>query len=138
MAEFSRETIKRRVEELRTPFAQQAAALFRKNLAFQWKRRTTNCCLVLVPLLVLLLVFGAQALLEILFLGSSSVRCPYCGPAGDSWGQTYCNKASSCAQFFFPNSSRSDYEARPAGRARLCARACLCVRAARVAAAWHV
>jgi len=110
-AEFSQEAIRERVDNLRTPFMWQANALLRKNLAFQWKRRGTNCCLVLVPLLVLLLVFGAQALLETLFLGSSNVRCPYCGPADDDWGKLYRNKASSCVEFFFPNSSRSDYQA---------------------------
>ena len=101
--------LRRRVEKLHTPFLVQADALFRKNLSFQWKRRVTNCCLVLVPLFVLALVFGIQALVEILFLGTPAVRCPYCGPVGDAYGQLYCNKASSCVEFFFPNSSRQDY-----------------------------
>ena len=106
---ISAEEVQGRVDKLHTPFLAQADALFRKNLSFQWKRRVTNCCLVLVPLFVLALVFGIQALLEVLFLGTPLIRCPYCGPADDSYGQLYCNKASSCANFFFPNSSRQDY-----------------------------
>ena len=106
---ISADEVRRRVEKLHTPFLVQADALFRKNLSFQWKRRVTNCCLVLVPLFVLALVFGIQALLEILFLGTGVIRCPYCGPAGDAYGQLYCNKAASCVEFFFPNSSRQEY-----------------------------
>jgi len=105
---ISQDEIRSRVQKLHTPFSGQANALLRKNLSFQWKRRVTNCCLVLVPLFVLALVFGIQALLEILFLGTGRVRCPYCGPSDDDFGKLYCNKKN-CVDFFFSNSSRQEY-----------------------------
>lgn len=108
--QITQEEVQARVKKLHTPFIGQANALFRKNLSFQWKRRTTNCCLVAVPLFVLALVFAIQALLELLFLGQGVVRCPYCGPADDDYGRLYCNKASSCVDFFFSNSSRQEYK----------------------------
>jgi hypothetical protein len=103
--------VRARVEKLRTPFAGQANALFRKNLMFQYKRSCSNCCLVSVPIFVLALVFGIQVLVELVFLGTGRVRCPYCGPANDDFGKLYCNKASSCLDYFgFTNSSRQDLQ----------------------------
>ena len=52
--------VRARVAKLHTPFLQQANALFRKNLVFQWKRRLSNCCLVAEPIFVLAMVFGIQ------------------------------------------------------------------------------
>jgi hypothetical protein len=95
----------RRVAKLSTSFTSQADALFRKNLQFQWKRRVTNSFLVLVPALVLALIFGVQQALDSLVLSSASTRCPYCGPATDAFGRSYCMGSSSCVEFFFPNST---------------------------------
>ena len=102
----AREELQARVTKLHTPYRNQANALFNKNLAFQKKRRITNICLLVVPILVLGVVFAIQELLEVFFLGTSAVRCPYCGPADDDYGKFYCNNAASCVDFFFPNSSR--------------------------------
>ena len=78
---------------------------------FQYKRTCSNCCLVCVPIFVLALVFGIQVLVELVFLGTGRVRCPYCGPATDDFGKLYCNKASSCLDFFgFTNSSRQELQ----------------------------
>ena len=85
-----------RMERLQTPFRMQAEALFRKNLSYQKKRRLTNACLVIVPILVLGLILGVQFVVEVLFLGQPNVRCPYCGPADDDYGKLYCNGFSSC------------------------------------------
>jgi hypothetical protein len=107
--ELTNSEVRQRVEKLRTPFIGQANALFRKNLMFQYKRSCSNCCLVSVPIFVLALVFGIQVLVELVFLGTGRVRCPYCGPANDDFGKLYCNKASSCLEYFgFTNSSRQD------------------------------
>ena len=73
-------------------------------LQFQWKRRVTNSCLVLVPALVLALIFGIQEALDSLVLSSTSTRCPYCGP-NDAFGRSYCMGSTDCPEFFFPNST---------------------------------
>jgi hypothetical protein len=95
-----------RIDQLQTPYLKQADALFRKNLSFQKKRRLTNCCLVLAPILVIGLILCVQYIFEVLFLGKPRVRCPYCGPADDAYGKTYCAGYGSCQEFFFPNASR--------------------------------
>jgi hypothetical protein len=91
--------VNQRVKNLQTSFAAQSNALFRKNLTFQGKRRCTNCCLLLVPIFLTVLVLLLQLLIEVLFLGRNFVRCPYCGPA-DDFAKTYCANKD-CADFFF-------------------------------------
>jgi hypothetical protein len=99
---FDNAEVTRRVESLRTPFSRQADALFRKNLMFQSKRKCTNCCLICIPVLFLILVLLLQFMIEILFLGKPLVRCPYCGPSNDDFGKLYCNKQD-CVEYFFPS-----------------------------------
>jgi len=101
---LSREELRGRVERLNTPFVRQANALFRKNLQFQWKRRVTNSCLILIPALVLALIFGIQQAIDSLVLSSATLRCPYCGP-NDAFGRAYCLGSSDCPELFFPNST---------------------------------
>lgn len=98
-----------RMQTLQAPYRKQADALFRKNLSFQKKRRLTNVCLVVVPILVLSLILLVQFIVEELFLGEPRVRCPYCGPADDDFGKVYCDREPSCQQFFFENESRAEY-----------------------------
>ena len=109
---ISAEQVAVRMQKLKTPYLTQANALFRKNLSFQKKRRLTNCCLVIVPILVLCLILGVQLIVEILFLAQPRVRCPYCGPADDAYGKIYCANFASCQSFFFPNESRAEYKNR--------------------------
>ena len=99
-----------RLGTLQAPYLKQADALFRKNLSFQKKRRLTNVCLVVVPILVLSLILLVQYIVEELFLGEPRVRCPYCGPADDAYGKVYCDREPSCQQFFFENDSRAEYQ----------------------------
>jgi hypothetical protein len=101
---LTHDELRERVEKLRTPFLRQAEALFRKNLQFQWKRRVTNSCLILVPALVLALIFGIQQAIDGLVLSSTNTRCPYCGPY-DDYGRSYCMGSNDCPELFSPNSS---------------------------------
>ena len=82
-----REQVLARMERLQAPYTQQARALFRKNLAFQKRRRFTNVCLVLVPMMVLALMLVVQYVIEEYLLGEPRVRCPYCGPTDDDFGK---------------------------------------------------
>ena len=86
---FSKEEVDRRVNNLQTSFAGQSGALFRKNLTFQSKRRCVNCCLIMMPVVFLILILALQLLVEILFLGRPTLRCPYCGPKSDA-SDFYC------------------------------------------------
>jgi hypothetical protein len=96
------------MSKLQTPVLKQANALFRKNLSYQKKRRLTNCCLCFVPMLVIGLILLVQLIVEVLFLGQPAFRCPYCGPADDAYGRTYCNKAQTCQAYFFPTKDRDE------------------------------
>jgi hypothetical protein len=95
-ASISEQQVAVRMETLQTPYLKQADALFRKNLSYQKKRRLTNVCLVVVPILVLALILLVQFIVEELFLGEPRVRCPYCGPANDAYGKVYCDREPSC------------------------------------------
>jgi len=97
---FTAEEIDRRVAGLKTPFSGQSNALFRKNLTFQSKRICTNCCLILLPVFFLIIIFLIQLLIELLFLSQPVVRCPYCGPE-DDFSKSYCN-GKNCTDYFFP------------------------------------
>jgi hypothetical protein len=97
------------MSKLETPLLAQANALFRKNLSYQKKRRLTNVCLVIVPMLVIGLILIVQFIVEVLFLGQPRFRCPYCGPAGDAYGRIYCNKEKTCQDFFFPTKDRDEF-----------------------------
>jgi hypothetical protein len=97
---FTNEEIDRRVANLKTPFSGQSDALFRKNLTFQSKRICTNCCLILLPIFFLVIIFLIQLLIELLFLSQPFVRCAYCGPE-DDYALAYCD-GKNCTDYFFP------------------------------------
>uniref|UniRef100_A0A7S4NY30 ABC transporter domain-containing protein n=1 Tax=Guillardia theta TaxID=55529 RepID=A0A7S4NY30_GUITH len=108
MIKISEEEVQERVTKLHTSFGQQAGASFSKNLSLQSRKWLTNCCLVLIPIFFIIIILMLQFLLEILFLGQPTVRCPYCGPANDTFAKSYCNGASSCADYFFPVGKTQD------------------------------
>ncbi|EKX32324.1 hypothetical protein GUITHDRAFT_82405 [Guillardia theta CCMP2712] len=90
MIKISEEEVQERVTKLHTSFGQQAGASFSKNLSLQSRKWLTNCCLVLIPIFFIIIILMLQFLLEILFLGQPTVRCPYCGPANDTFAKSYC------------------------------------------------
>mmetsp|Transcript_15168 Transcript_15168/g.38032 ORF Transcript_15168/g.38032 Transcript_15168/m.38032 type:complete len:1527 (+) Transcript_15168:237-4817(+) len=99
----SDEELQRRREALSAGFVPQVTAILYKTVMLMYMKKGVILGLIILPIVMACILLIPAVIIAETDDDMLSQRCPYCGPADDAFGKTYCGGRASCTDFFFPD-----------------------------------